>query len=148
MNQAPSTPPIAATGYNPALIGFARGRREFFWIAGLSLINSLLAQFGANVRFPVGLGLSQVTDAVLIHGFGEGNGVAKAAALVLALFFSGLVLLFGWLTGRGNKVLFILGIVLYILDGLLCLAFQDWFSVGFHAWISFRLFQAWGLTRN
>ncbi len=139
--------PTASLGHNPALIGFALGKREFFWIAGLSFVNSLLAQFGANVRFPVGLGLSQVTDAVLLHGF-EGAGVAKAAALVLALFISGVVLLFGWLTGRGNRVVIILGIVLYLLDGLLCLAFKDWFSAGFHAWITFRLFQALSLTRR
>jgi len=150
MNATPAPlPPPDQPGYpSLAALGFARGRAEFFWIAGLSLVNSLLTSFGAHVRFPVGMGVTAASDAIFNEVLKDGGNIAKLAAIAFSLFASGIVALFAWLTGRGNRVIFILGIVLYILDGVLCLVFQDWFSVAFHAWITFKLFQSWSQTRE
>ena len=40
------------------------------------------------------------------------------------------------------KAVLIIGIILYTLDGLLCLMFGDWLSAGFHAFILYKLIQA------
>ena len=36
-----------------------RGAKWFYWIVGLSIVNSLLAMGGAPIRFVFGLGLTQ-----------------------------------------------------------------------------------------
>ena len=127
-------------------LGFLRGKQELFWVAGLSLVNSLLAQFDAHIRFPTGMGITQASDAIFLKAFAEGGALAHGAALVFALLAAGVVCLFAWLTGRGSRTVFMIAIVLYGLDALLCLVFQDWFSVAFHGWMLFKLIQAWRAT--
>ena len=150
MNFNTNAPPPVTDSVTPesqmAGYGFARGKSQFIWIAGLSLVNSLLTQFGANIRFPVGLGLTEFTDAVLLKGF-EGASIARAAAIVFALLASGIAVLFGYLIGRGSRGVFIAAIVLYGLDTILCLVFQDWFAVAFHGWILFKLISDYKMTR-
>ena len=52
---SPAQPPA---DYPPQTLslGFLQGKQELFWIAGLSLVNSLLAEFNANLRFPTDIG--------------------------------------------------------------------------------------------
>jgi hypothetical protein len=39
-----------------------RGTNWFYWVAGLSLLNSLLMHVGAQIHFLVGLGVSLLAD--------------------------------------------------------------------------------------
>jgi hypothetical protein len=151
MNLNPSSAPLESDPSLPppaAPEGFRHGRNQFYTIAALSVINSLLAQFGAGLHFVVGLGFTELSDAILLQGFKEAGAIAHAAALFFTLFIAGLVCLFAWLTGRGNRVIFIIGIVLYCIDALIYLYFQQWLSVGFHVWILIKLFSSWGMTRR
>src|SRR5947209_1342499 len=60
------------------------GARWFYWIVGLSLVNSLLALGGAQIRFVFGLGITQIFDA--IHEPAAKTLAFIAAASVLAFF--------------------------------------------------------------
>lgn len=40
------------------------GANWFYWIAGLSIINTLIIFFNGDVNFIVGLGLTQIIDAI------------------------------------------------------------------------------------
>src|SRR5262249_466386 len=60
---------------------FNAGSSWFFWIAALSVINSLIAVFGGNWRFIFGLGITSVADAL----FSQSGGVAKAIGFVFTL---------------------------------------------------------------
>ncbi len=133
----PAVPPARPRGYGALL-----GSREFYWVAGLSLVNSALTQFKANIRFPVGLGITQVMDVIALGLRDKLGGIALGIAITFALLGAGFFALFGWLTGRGIKAALLIGLVLYGLDGLLCLLFQDWFAVAFHAYILYKLIQA------
>lgn len=113
------------------------GSDWFFWIAGLSLINSVMYALGQNVTFVVGLGATQVVDGVaglLIEdiGPGGGKGIILVIAVVLDLFIAGIFLLGGVLGRRRIRWAMIAGMVLYLLDGLILLVAQDYLGVLFH----------------
>ena len=136
---APGPAPAPRRAIN---IGALQGSREFYWVAGLSLVNSALTHFDVHVRFPMGLGITQVMDGIAIGLQQQLGGIAVAIAITFALLGAGFFALFGWLTGRGIKAALLIGVALYGLDGVLCLLFRDWFAVAFHAYILYKLIQA------
>jgi hypothetical protein len=138
---APLTAPSAATatpvGEDPQAVARLRsGASWFYWIAGLSLINSVVALTGSNWRFIFGLGVTQVIDA-LGKEFGGG---AMAVMLVLDVIVTGMFVLFGVFAHKRHLWAFITGGVLFLLDALLIILFKDWIGVAFHAWVLFSLF--------
>ncbi len=113
-----------------------KGANWFFWVAGLSLLNSLLIHIGANIYFVVGMGISLIADNIadgLAQQHPEHGLIFRAIAIGFAVLASGIVVLFAWLANRRYLVPFAVGMVLYLLDGLIFLLFQDWLSIGFHA---------------
>lgn len=117
--------------------GHRSGASWFFWVAGLSLVNSLLALFGAQMRFIFGLGITQLFDAM--GEAVEGGGMARGVAFVMSLAVAAVVALFGLAAIKRVHAIYILGIVLYALDGVLMLVFQDWLGAGFHAFVLYGL---------
>ncbi len=125
------------------------GANWFYWVAGLSVVNSLLMNFGAPIHFVVGLGVTLVVD-IICSGIGQANPniatLTKIFALGFALLLALIVWGFGWLARRHYLVPFAIGMFLYLLDGLLFLFFQDWLPVAFHA---FALYSMWlGFTAS
>lgn len=108
----------------------------FLWIAGLSLVNSVIGLAGGNLHFIVGLGITQIVDAIA-HSVG-------AAGIVLDLIINGIVagvFVFFWHFARkGQKWAFLVGMVLYAADGLLLVLFKDILSVAFHAYALYRMY--------
>lgn len=114
----------------------------FYWIAGLSLLNSIIV-LAVNGRwsFLVGLGVTQFIDGLSI-GLSEQVGSATMViALVLDLIVAGLFVGFGLLARKPHTWAFILGMVIYALDGLIFLYFQVWLSFAFHIYVLYRLYQ-------
>src|SRR5438309_5023173 len=68
--------------YVPARI--KRGANWFYWIAGLSIINSVAFASGANFHFLAGLGVTEVADAIVDAFVNQG---APSAFRALAIFF-------------------------------------------------------------
>src|SRR6266498_4474820 len=120
------------------------GASWFYWIAGLSLINSLILLAGSDWNFLIGLGLTQVFDAIAKILSAEMNSTAgliiKAIAFLLDLGVAGLFVLFGWLAKKRYAWAFIVGMILYALDGLIFVLVGSWLSVGFHAFALFGLY--------
>lgn len=138
----PSTPPpITGTTSAPgttdtvALAQVKSGASWFYWIAALSLVNSIVAFTGSDWRFIIGLGVTQIIDA-LGH---EGGG--KFVALALDLMAAGVLVLFGVFGSKGHLWAFIVGMVLFALDGVIFLLVQDWIGVAFHAFVLYCLFR-------
>ena len=120
------------------------GASWFYWIAGLSLINSIIALTGADWGFILGLGITQVFDAIG-HEFA---GVGKIIALVLDLIAIGLFVLFGVFANKGRSWAFIVGMILYALDSVLALLTQEWLPLGFHGFALFCLFRGFSACRE
>ena len=109
---------------------------RFFWVAALSLINSISMATGASFVFVVGLGVTQIID-----GFGRAAGPPISyIAPVLDLGVAGLFVLFGYFARKGYTWAFITGMALYALDGLLFLLVPDFLAIGFHGLILYYLF--------
>jgi hypothetical protein len=108
----------------------------FLWIAGLSLVNSAIGLGGGKVHFIVGLGITQFVDAVA-HQVGSAGVVLD---LVINGIVAGVFAMFWHFGRKGQRWPFLTGMVLYAADGLLLLLFQDYFSVAFHCYALFRIY--------
>ena len=113
------------------------GANWFYWIAGLSVINSIAVYAGADFSFIVGLGITQLIDGIIIGLTGE----AQAWGLIPNLLFIGLFVLIGFYANRLSKGAFITGIVLYALDALIFLLVPDFLSIGFHVFALVMIFK-------
>ena len=112
------------------------GLSWFYWIAGLSLINSITYLLELESSFVVGLGVTQLIDALALAIAQESTaeiglflriiGYAFDLALIVAF------VLFGIFGRKRVRWVIITGMVLYALDTILVLVFQDWFSALFH----------------
>lgn len=115
----------------------------FFWIAGLSLVNSVLFLVGSDTSFVIGLGFTQLIDvlAVMISEEVPSNLAAFVRFIGYGLDLALIVafILFGIFGRKRVRWVIITGMVLYALDAILVLAFGIWFSLAFH------LLALWGL---
>lgn len=114
----------------------AGGASWFYWIAGLSAINTILAYAGAEWGFVIGLGITQFIDAIGVEFGAAGMGIA----IVLDLLVMGLFVLFGKFAHRLHAWAFITGMVLYAFDGGLLFLIEEWVGLGFHVLALFYLF--------
>ena len=96
------------------------GANWFFWIAALSLVNSIISLYGGGWGFSIGLGFTQMIDA-LAHSYVAGGGGEwlKTAVFLLDLAIVGLFAVFGIFARRANMMAFITGLILYVLDAVL-----------------------------
>jgi hypothetical protein len=128
-----------------ALIGQMRsGGSWFYWVAGLSLVNTFAALSGSDWRFAVGLGITQIFDA-----FGnQAGGGGKLIAFVLDLLAAGVFVGFGVFANKGHVWAFIVGMALFALDGLIFLLVKDWIGVAFHVFVLYCLFRGLAACRE
>ena len=110
------------------------GANWVYWIAGLSVINSLIYISGSDVSFLAGLGFTQLVAAFVDIAIESGapaamRGVSIVFSLVVVVVFG----LFGYYANKRFTAAFVVGIILYFLDGLLLLLLGVFFSAGFHA---------------
>lgn len=118
------------------------GADWFLWIAGLSAVNVVSIMSGSGFGFIIALA---VTD--LISGFGSelgksSGGIGTAAfgvSAVLNLLAIGLFVVFGLFARKGHLWAFIVGLVFYAIDSLLCILSGAWLMLAFHAWATFSI---------
>jgi hypothetical protein len=120
------------------------GANWFYWIAGLSAVNTALDLFGANIRFILGLGITQVVDAIARES-GNPGGVVPLVANAIAI---GVFVLFGIKANQKLTWAFVVGMLLYALDGALLFLFEDWKGIAFHALALFFLFKGFSALRE
>jgi len=100
------------------------GASWFWWIAGLSVVNTIMIHSGADRNFVIGLGFTLLADAI----FKELKIIAFVLDAIAFATFAG----FGILSRKGRLWAFVTGIVLYTLDAGIYVLGQDWMSVAFH----------------
>jgi hypothetical protein len=113
------------------------------WIAGLSIINSIIILVGGNINFLVGLGITQLIDGISIGIVREiapdAELVIRGVAFILDLLIAGIFVIFGILAKK-HKWAFIVGMIVYALDGLVFLLAPDFLSIGFHLFALYGLY--------
>lgn len=114
----------------------------FFWIAGLSLINSGAYFLNLDWSFFAGLGITQIVDGVMTaiaNEVGNYGFIPRIIGLMVNVGIAGLFAGAGLLGRKRNRAVIIIGMVLYGLDGLLLLAFGGYFSALFHGYAIFSI---------
>ena len=116
---------------------FRNGANWFFWIAGMSLVNSLVGVFGGHWGFVIGLGVTQVIDAMLT--LGDGSTASRLTGPLLTAAVAALFVAFGHFAREGRRWAFVTGIALYVLDSLIFLFAVDVLAIALHAFALFCL---------
>jgi hypothetical protein len=110
---------------------FKSGANWFFWIAGMSLVNSVVGMFGGQWGFLIGLGITQVIDAVLTTA--DGDAGTRLLGPLLTTAVAGVFIACGHFAREGRRTAFITGMVLYVLDSLIFVLVRDFLAVALHA---------------
>ncbi|MBN1397227.1 MAG: hypothetical protein JXA06_04260 [Bacteroidetes bacterium] len=124
------------------------GASWFYLIGGLSIVNSLVFVFGADLFFVIGLGFNYVVTAVVLAAgntteAGQIDIVLKLIIFVLNAAAAGVFLVFGYFANKKYAWAFITGAILYALDGLIFLAVGDYLSLIFHGIALFFIFKGY-----
>lgn len=98
--------------------------RWFWWIAGLSLVNTVLFYTGSTVNFVLGLGMTTLANLLFVD--------QVPLALALSTLTIGFYVLVGWQAVQGRLWAFYIGLVVYAADALIYMRVDDWMSVAFH----------------
>jgi len=117
------------------------GANWFFWIAGLSLVNSVIALAGGGTRFILGLGITQMVDAIA-----QQASLGMSVPLVLDLVATGMFIPFGLQARKRRNWAFLVGMILYALDGLLFVLVKDILGIGFHLFALYFIYK--GMKAN
>lgn len=100
----------------------------FFWLAILSVINSLLVFYYQIPNTPIALGLTQWVDGTT-SGF---NATMSSGSLTTNILIAGVLAAFGLMARRGSDIAFVVGIFLYVIDAFLAIGLRDVFGFGVH----------------
>ena len=123
------------------LQSYKSGVKWFYWIAGLSLITSIISISGGSWRFILSLGTTQLIDELAKALSGSEFGPFNVIGLVLDLLVTGMFVGFGLLAAKKFLWAYILGMVIFLLDGLILLIGQDVIGIIFHALVLFWMFR-------
>ncbi len=126
------------------------GANWFYWIAGLSLINSLIFLFGGNWSFFAGLGITQLIDAIVDQFAGGGGNFSfvKIAAFALDIVIAAVFILCGLWSNKFQIWAFVTGMVLYLLDGLLILLLGAYLPAAFHVFALYMIYKGLSAARQ
>lgn len=139
-----AVPHVAVRAHDPELAQRMKsGASWFYWIAGFSVVNSILVLTGAGFGFALGLGVTTILDGIAAS-FGGG---AKAVAIALNILAAGILVLFGYFANKGHAWAFIIGMVLLALDTALTGLLRQWLSLALHAYALFCIFTAYRASR-
>ena len=123
--QPPQPGQPASSNLSMASPAVQSGARWFWWIAGLSLVNTVFLHSGAGINFVIGLGVTLLSDVAFAS--------AKPIAFLIDAVAIGFFALMGLLATRGKLAAFYVGLAVYALDALIYVRLQDWMPVAFHA---------------
>jgi len=105
--------------------------RWFWWIAALSLVNTGLFFGGSDTNFVIGLGLTTLSNVILAKNI--------AAALAAVVVTVGFYFVIGLMAQKERLWAFYVGLVVYALDALIYVKFDDWLPVAFHAFAIYSI---------
>jgi hypothetical protein len=125
------------------------GASWFYWVAGLSLVNSAISFFNGGWSFFAGLGVTQIIDAIIAE---SGDSTAFSVVKIIAFFFeiaiAGIFLGLGFFANKPQSWAFIVGIILYFLDGILMLVLGALLPAAFHGFVLFMLIRGFFAVRK
>jgi hypothetical protein len=120
------------------------GASWFATIGIFAVINYLLIIGKVNVNFIFSLGITSLVTFVAREV--DTGGIGQGIAFVFTLLGCAGAFFFARFAKKGYSWAFVAGMVLYALDGLLWVFFQDWIEVAAHGFALYCMFM--GLRAN
>ncbi len=114
----------------------------FFWIGGLSIINTIIYFLNGSLTFVVGLGITQLVDgfaAGMATRAGANANLVQMVGFVVDIAIAGVFIAAGILGLKRYRWAIIAGMVLYALDTVIFVVFEVWLGLAFHALALFGL---------
>ena len=107
----------------------------FYWVAGLSLVNTVIAALGSKWSFIVGLGIPQllISEAAQMRLTPDAPALLIATLWGVSFAITAFFAACGWFASRPSIAAFIAGAVLFALDSAIFVLATDWIGVAFHA---------------
>ena len=127
---------------------FRSGANWFYWIAALTLVTSIIGLMGGGWRFFLSLGITQVIDGIALAASESLGEATKVVAIVLDIFITALFAGLAYLANKRQMWAYIAGMVLFLLDGLLSLAFFDLLGVLVHGFVLFMMIRGYMAGRE
>lgn len=125
------------------------GANWFYWIAALSLVNSLAFIFQANFAFLAGLGFTQLFEAVVQLSIENGAPESlNVVAIIFDVIIVGIFALIGFYSNKGFTAPFLVGIIIYAIDAVLVLALGSYLTAGFHVFALFFIIRGYLAARK
>jgi hypothetical protein len=119
------------------MIEITKSGSWFYWIAGMTGINTLLTLFQANFTLILGLGITQIIYgfAVLLASAAEAVWV-RGLSVGLDVLIIGLFVFFGFqVIKKANIWAFYVGTAIYAIDTFVYIWAGDWLGVVFHLFV-------------
>ena len=114
-----------------------KGASWFYWIVGLTIINTIVVQSGIDFAFSLGA-------TVTLVSYGVAQALGTSTAHVMALGFDVLVIAFyamcGVMGSRGATWAFILGLIAFTIDSLFALIGFQIIGILIHGYALFCIF--------
>lgn len=111
------------------------GANQFYWVAGLGVVNALLYAIKTSIFFPMGLASTQLLTSLSRQQILQ----TRALTGVAVLAFLGIFALSGYYGRKGELWAFILGGSVYIFDAVLFLIMGDWFAAAVHGFFLYYM---------
>jgi len=129
---------------------FKMGASWFYWIAALTLVNSLAMKLGVSWEFVLGLGMTRIVDllAMMVQDTTSGVMVFQAFIVALDVGFAALFAAIGYTAQKGSADSYEVGLVFYAFDSLLFLLSFDIIGIVLHGVALFFLFRGWRALKN
>ena len=112
------------------------GAGWFYWIAALSMVNTITYVLNYDWSFINGLGITQIIDGIAY----EFTGGLKVAFFGADVFIALIFVYLGYCAGKRKNWAFIVGLIAYTLDALIFFLVNDFLSIGFHVFALFGIF--------
>jgi hypothetical protein len=127
---------------DPAVLRAAAqsGAKWFYWIAALSMINAVILAWNGNISFIMGLSYTYF----VLGFFSQFGPAGPALSLLAAAAISAIFALIGHQAFQLKHEAWIIGILLYAIDGGIYCLFGDYWSAAFHGVALFFIISGWG----
>jgi len=103
--------------------------RWFYWIAGLTVVNAVLAFVGSTMTLLIGL----TTPLIGVYvALGTPGVLFTVLAVAFLVFVAAGFALLGWMAEKGHMWAFFVGAALYAADTAWSLLYRDWMSALWH----------------
>ena len=111
---------------------FASGANWFYWIAGLTLVTSLIGLLGGSWGFALSLGITQVIDGLALYATESFGEAPKVIAIVLDILITAMFVGFGYLANKRHMWAYLTGMIVFLLDSLISIAIYDLLGIIIH----------------